>query len=104
MESSQIEAAQRETDAVCDGQQVAAVSDYEAICRISIDDWRRDCADAIVREHTELCLLADIRAAASINDGRLAQLAYASIGEYIVKNAIDYARRCIAADETGGVR
>jgi hypothetical protein len=103
MEPNQIEAAQRETDAMCDGQQVEVVSDYEALSRISIDDWRRDCADAIVREHTELCLLADIRAAASMPNSP-SKLAYADIGEYIVKNAIDHARRCIAADETGGVR
>ena len=103
MEPSQIEAAQRETDAMCDGQQVEAMSDYEALDTLTIAKWIQDAGDVLIGTTEAECLdiLAHVKASSAIPDGSGIDR---WLGELIRKRVVAYARRCIAADESGGVR
>ena len=103
MEPNQIEAAQRETDAMCEGQQVVAVSDFEALDTLTMAQWLQDAGDALIGTTEADCLevIAHVKAGSACQDSSLIDQ---WLGQLIRKRVVAYARRCIAADETGGVR
>ena len=104
MENPQINEARDAYEAgLEDSQPVEAMSDYEAVDKIGCDQWVLDCADASFPDrNSALYALAYLRGA--LSDEQTRHIFAQDLGNLIINNAVAYANRCIAAEETGGVR